>query len=149
MKSLTQFINEASIEYINTGRSANKQFDTIKSYCSKKMYRKWKKARTTSGDGANLNFIAKDLIDTIGYVGNDLDCISLSVEKTNAKYYLRITIMHEDWRNGNIKEWIYCSKSYPLDSATGLPEFVNDIVAPIFKDIDAFKSFVDENGKKE
>ena len=30
-----------------------------------------------------------------------------------------------------------------------LPEFLNDIVAPIFKDIDTFKSYIDENGKTE
>lgn len=148
MKTLVQFINEAS-DYINAGRSADKQFDTIQNYCSKKMYRKWDKARTVSGDGADLYFIAKDLIDAIGYVGNDLDCIRLNVEKTAAKYYFRITLMHEDWRKGNMKAWVYCDKSHPIDVAKGLPEFVNDIVAPIFKDIDTFKSYIDENGKTE
>ena len=128
MKTLVQFINESS-DYINAGKNADKQFDTIQNYCSKKMYRKWMKARTVSGDGADLYFIAKDLIDVIGY--------------------LRITLMHEDWRKGNIKAWVYCDKSYPIDAAKGLPEFVNDIVAPIFKDIDTFKSYIDKNGKTE
>ena len=152
MKTLQKHITEALInesDYINAGRTADKQFDTIKSYCSKKMYRKWKKSRTTSGDSADLYFIAKDLIDTIGYVGNDLDCIRLNVEKTNAKYYFRMTFMHEDWNKGDMKAWVYCDRSYPFDSAKDLPEFVDNIVAEVFKDIDTFKTYVDENGKTE
>ena len=101
MKTLTQFINEAKSAVINAGKDTKEQFKTIQSYCSKRMYRKWKKSRTITGEDVELYFDAKDLVETLGYAGDDLDCIYINIEKTNAHYNFQINLNQTSFANGD------------------------------------------------
>lgn len=145
MKSLTDFINEA--KELNPGSTAESQLEFIQAHCQKKMYKAWEKGRTVSGTEAYLHVPAKELIDTIGYGGNDLDQISIYVEKGSLYYKFQTILGAEDM--SKYKSFVRCYEQYPDDSAKSIKDFIAEYVAEVFKDIDSLKAYVDQNGKTE
>ena len=145
MKSLTDFINEA--KELNPGSTAESQLEFIQAHCQKKMYKAWEKDRTVSGTESYLSVPAKELIDTIGYGGNDLDQITIYVEKGSLYYKFQIVLGAEDLHK--YKSFIRCYKQHPEDAAKSIKDFIAEYVAEVFKDIDSLKAYVDQNGKTE